>query len=139
MYLSVQTVPWRMRQKKSIFQQILCIWMTDFLTVWKMWISYKLQMEIRHIIVSLVFYNMQMEDLHVCHRQEFVNNRKAYIYMPGCSWKNTWYKIVYRKKQLSILLIQWYNSVSIQNIFGRVYWRCLLITDCCNWRILWQI
>lgn len=64
---------------------ILCIWMTDFLTVWKMWISYKLQMEIRHIIVSLVFYIMQMEALHVCHRQEFVNNRKAYVYMPGCS------------------------------------------------------
>lgn len=57
----------------------------DFLTVWKMWISYKLQMEIRHIIVSLVFYIMQMEALHVCHRQEFVNNRKAYVYMPGCS------------------------------------------------------
>lgn len=55
------------------------------LTVWKMWISYKLQMEIRHIIVSLVFYIMQMEALHVCHRQEFVNNRKAYVYMPGCS------------------------------------------------------
>lgn len=47
--------------------------------------SYKLQMEIRHIIVSLVFYIMQMEALHVCHRQEFVNNRKAYVYMPGCS------------------------------------------------------
>lgn len=39
----------------------------------------------RHIIVSLVFYIMQMEALHVCHRQEFVNNRKAYVYMPGCS------------------------------------------------------
>lgn len=63
----------------------MCIWMTDFLTVWKMWISYKLQMEIRHIIVSLVFYIMQMEALHVCHRQEFVNNRKAYVYMLGCS------------------------------------------------------
>lgn len=48
-------------------------------------VSYKLQMEIRHIIVSLVFYIMQMEALHVCHRQEFVNNRKAYVYMPGCS------------------------------------------------------
>ena len=42
-------------------------------------------MEIRHIIVSLAFYIMQMEALHVCHRQEFVNNRKAYVDMPGCS------------------------------------------------------
>lgn len=63
----------------------MCIWMTDFLTVWKMWISYKLQRKIRHIIVSLVFCIMQMEALHVCHRQEFVNNRKAYVNAPGCS------------------------------------------------------
>lgn len=55
------------------------------LTVWKMWISYKLQRKIRHIIVSLVFCIMQMEALHVCHRQEFVNNRKAYVNAPGCS------------------------------------------------------
>lgn len=39
----------------------------------------------RHIIVSLVFYIMQMEALHVCRRQEFVNNRKEYVYVPGCS------------------------------------------------------
>ena len=30
-------------------------------------------------------YIMQMEALHVCRRQEFVNNRKEYVYVPGCS------------------------------------------------------
>ncbi len=54
--------------------------------------------------MSLVFCIMQMEALHVCHRQEFVNNRKAYVNATVVREKIQDIKL-YIEKQLSILLI----------------------------------